>query len=139
MNLCSRPAPAPQSPHTTPFCGGPPGPGACGGSVGAGAAGAAAAFVGTAVVINILSPQITGEDCPRPGIGARQAMFLPSLHSTGASPRAMPFSLGPRQRGQSSSAAWGADLADFVTDTAEKHTQSSAMVVINREVIVFSI
>jgi hypothetical protein len=50
----------------------------------------------------------------------------------------MPFSSGPRHRGQSPSAAWGAVLADLVTDTAEKHKQSAAMVVSNREVIVFS-
>jgi hypothetical protein len=65
-------------------------------------------------------------------------MFLPSPHSTGASPRAIPFSLGPRQRDQSSSAAWGAALPDLVTDTAEKNKQSAAMAVSNREVIVFS-
>ena len=72
---------------------------------GADGAAAAAPCAGTAVVRKILSPQMTGEEKPRPGSGMRHAMFLVSLHSRGTSPRAIPSLLGPRQRGQSSSAA----------------------------------
>src|SRR5262249_39362558 len=65
--------------------------------------------VGTAVVRKILSPQMMGEENPRPGTRTRHATFLLSPHSRGASPRAIPLLLGPRQRGQSSSAAIRAD------------------------------
>ena len=62
--------------------------------------------VGTAVVRKIWSPQMMGVEWPRPGMGVFQARFLVSLHSTGASPRAMPLFEGPRQRGQWTGSGW---------------------------------
>src|SRR5271154_3092685 len=56
---------------------------------------------GTEVVTKIRSPQITGEECPRPGTSAFHLMCSVSLQVSGASPRAMPFQSGPRHWAQS--------------------------------------
>ena len=54
-----------------------------------------------AVRRKILSPQMTGEALPLPGIDTFQRMFFVSLHSTGGLPfAATPVASGPRQRGQ---------------------------------------
>src|SRR5512142_1451771 len=74
------------------------------GSGGGTAGGAAGLPVGTAVVTKIRSPHTTGVECPRPGTGAFHATPFESLQDTGASPRAIPLSSGPRQRGHVSGA-----------------------------------
>src|SRR5690242_952427 len=72
----------------------------------AGAAGAGGAEpVGTAVVRKMRSPQTTGDELPLPGTVTFQAICSVSLQCKGASPAAIPSSLGPRQWGQPSTAA----------------------------------
>ena len=56
--------------------------------------------VGIAAVRKSLSPQITGDEWPFPGMSTFHFMFLVSLQCTGASPTAIPLSAGPRQRDQ---------------------------------------
>src|SRR5262249_31185773 len=56
---------------------------------------------GTAVSRKILSPQITGDDDPRPAISTFHRTFFVSLHSTGGSAVVdTPFANGPRHCGQ---------------------------------------
>src|SRR5580658_8144952 len=85
-----------------------------GGVASAVGAGAGLAGMGIAVVMKILSPQMTGEELPLPGISCFQATCSVSLQVSGASPRAMPLSAGPRQRGQSSSPERGAEVAGAI-------------------------
>src|SRR5712691_2787934 len=73
----------------------------------------AAADVGTAVVRKILSPQSTGEECPRPGIVAFHLIFSVSLQRSGASVRAIPLSSGPRHFGH-----WPGSAAGISGQTA---------------------
>ena len=57
----------------------------------------------TAVVMNIRSPQMTGLECPIPGIGVCQATFRSSgtLHSLGVGePVETPLAPVPRKEGQ---------------------------------------
>jgi hypothetical protein len=56
-------------------------------------------------------------------MGVRQATFFVSLHSTGAAPRAIPSLFGPRQRGQSSSAAASGPLP-IAKATAQPQSRS---------------
>jgi hypothetical protein len=59
-----------------------------------------------AVATKILSPLTTGEADPLPGISTFHLRFFDSPHSTGGRPsRETPFPVGPRQWGQSLSAA----------------------------------
>src|SRR6185436_19108367 len=61
---------------------------------------------GTADRTNIRSPQITGDDDPRPGTSTFQRMFLVSLHSVGGlAAFETPVAKGPRHCGQNRSAA----------------------------------
>ena len=62
--------------------------------------------IGTADSTNIRSPQITGEDDPRPGISTFQRTFFVSLHSVGGlADLETPLAYGPRHCGQKRSAA----------------------------------
>jgi hypothetical protein len=57
--------------------------------------------MGTADSTNIRSPQITGDDEPRPGISTFQRMFFVSLHSVGGvADLETPVAKGPRHCGQ---------------------------------------
>ena len=56
--------------------------------------------VGIAVVRNILSPQITGVENPRPSIATFHLTFFVWLKSVGAAVRAIPVKNGPRHCGQ---------------------------------------
>src|ERR1039458_6588670 len=53
------------------------------------------------------SPQITGLECPRPGMAVFQRMFFPdsTFHSAGGEPVPTPLPEGPRNCGQLPSAA----------------------------------
>src|ERR1051326_4681736 len=67
----------------------------------------ASPFAGTALVTKMRSPQITGLECPRPGISVFHSTcspFSPS-HSVGGAPLPIPLAPGPRNWGQLESAA----------------------------------
>ena len=82
---------------------------------------AAAGVVGTAVVTKMRSPQTTGDENPRPGTVAFQAIRSVLFQVSGASPRAIPSFEGPRQAGQSASpATMGGDQEDEKVDESGK-------------------
>ena len=64
-------------------------------------------FSSSAVVRKTWRPQVTGEECPRPGTSVCQAMFSVGLHVGGTfCGAAMPLPLGPRHQGQSLGETW---------------------------------
>src|SRR5436305_4869303 len=70
----------------------------------------------TAVVRKMRSPQTTGQEWPRPGIGVFQRTLVPAFTSQvtgGFCPSATPVAFGPRNDGQFSGAATVPEPSSF--------------------------
>src|SRR5262245_40001199 len=92
----------------------------------------------TAAVRKILSPQITGDDQPQPGISAFQTTFSVVLQVSGSvSPSAKPSTCAPRNCGQLivSADTTFAEMEAAAVDTAMMtHKVSRSMVALLRSV-----